>query len=585
MLHLLAAALFVWVLTSVMRNRMVEDAQDRMSAVALTLRQHIAELPGGLHDRSLITHLKQLGTDTGCRFTLIDDDGNVVADSETGNMDIGPHGNRPEIRQARTDGTGFAERYSTTLELPMMYIAIPAAPPRSGNLSDLAATQQPSGFIRVAVTRASINAAVTSLQRYAWSFALAVGLLTGLLMAVFSARAMKPLSLFASAARSIGVGRYDQVPRLQGRNDEWEQLSDAFRQMETELKRRENSLAEYTERLEAALSSMIEGVLSLDPQGIVQMANGAAGELLGTGSNLIGKRLVDHVRIPELSLAIDRTKRERTFTRTEFHTRTDPRRTLSARVAILNDAAESGVALVLQDVTELRQLETMRRDFVANVSHELKTPLAAITAYAETLRMGAIHDQQKNLQFVEQIEIQAAGLNRQIQDLLELARIESNRADFHIEPVHVNRSCQACVTALESVAAKQNVSLRLVPGPEPLVARADAQSVLTIVNNLVTNAIHYTQAGGSVTVSTMADAATVVIRVEDTGIGIAPEHQARVFERFYRVDRARSRDRGGTGLGLSIVKHLAMAFGGSIHLESRIGRGSSFEVRLPEAKV
>ncbi len=582
-LHLIAAALFVWVLTTVIRNRMIADTRERLSAVAMTLRQHVSELPAGLNDQSLVEHLRQLGADTECRFTLIANNGTVVVDSETGTTDIGPHGNRSEIRKARSDGIGFSERYSETLDVPMMYIAIPLQHTRSDNASASSDNQQPSGFVRVAVPASSINSAVGSLQRYAWSFALVVSLLTGFLMAMFSARAMQPLSQFATAARSIGTGRYDHVPRMHGRNDEWEQLSDAFQQMQTELKRRENRLAEYTERLEAALSSMIEGVLSLDPDGVVQMANGAARELLGTNSDLIGKRLVDHVRIPELSAAIDQTRRDRTFSRTEFHTRSDPRKTLSARVAILNDEPDSGVALVLHDVTELRQLETMRSDFVANVSHELKTPLAAIAAYAETLRMGAIHDQGKNLQFVEQIEIQAASLNRQIQDLLELARIESNRAVFHIEPVPVNKVCESCVAGLESVAAKQNVSLTLQAGPEPLHARADAESVQTIVNNLVTNAIHYTQAGGEISISTILNNSTVVIRVRDTGIGIAPEHQSRVFERFYRVDRARSRDKGGTGLGLSIVKHLAMAFGGSVHLESRIGKGSTFEVRLPKA--
>ena len=240
---------------------------------------------------------------------------------------------------------------------------------------------------------------------------------------------------------------------------------------------------------------------------------------------------------------------------------------------------------MLRDVTDLHALENMRRDFVANVSHELKTPLASIKAYAETLRLGAIHDKSKNLQFVGQIETQAELLNLQIQDLLEIARVESGSSAFNIEDIDINYLCRRSAEDLQAQADQRNVKLLLDVDQHPVIAKAEATGVTTILNNLISNAIHYTSAEGQVTVRTRLNGDRVLIEVTDTGIGISPEQQARVFERFYRVDKARSRDEGGTGLGLAIVKHLTQAFDGQLELESQIGKGSTFRVFLPAGQI
>ncbi|HMP78952.1 MAG TPA: ATP-binding protein, partial [Pirellulaceae bacterium] len=244
---------------------------------------------------------------------------------------------------------------------------------------------------------------------------------------------------------------------------------------------------------------------------------------------------------------------------------------------------QPGVAIVLHDVTELRQLEAVRRDFVANVSHELKTPLASIKAYAETLRLGALYDQDKNQEFLQQIEHQAQLLDAQIHDLLRLAKVESGQAVFDIANLAVFPLCQHAVHTHAAEARARGVSLILEKIPEELKVKADADGVTTILNNLITNAIRYTPSGGTVRVSAKAQEDAVMLEVHDTGIGIAPEHQRRIFERFYRVDRARSREAGGTGLGLSIVKHLCQSLGGSVHLTSQPGKGSTFRVQLPLA--
>lgn len=580
-LHLLTVCVFVLVLTRIVRNQMIRDTQSRMSAMTTMLAEHVNQLEDGLNNPNLADQLKRMGDQTSMRITVITADGIVVADSITGTRDIGPHGTREEVLLAKSEGIGFSQRYSSTLDEPMMYFARDYEPTNPDH---------DRGFVRVAIPSVSIRSAVGSIQSYVWLFAIALSALAAFLMALFSARILEPLNRFSQAARRIGVGQYDTAPVVMDRNDEWGEMGEAFQQMQSELTRREDRLIENSQRLEAVLSSMIEGVIAIDSAGEVMLANGAACRMLGLSKpELVGRTLLEIVRIPELRNAVVKTQTDRTFSKTEFNTLakpladtlTEPQRTLSARVSLMTDKDESGAAIVLHDVTELRQLETMRQDFVANVSHELKTPLSSIKAYAETLRLGALHDNEKNMQFVEQIETQAEMLNLQIQDLLQLARVESGEKTFSIGDIDINEVCRSLHEQFASTAKARELELLLeLKEPAPL-ARADRGAIETIVKNLIVNAIHYTPSGGSVTISTSRNDQSSLIQVTDTGIGIASDQQARVFERFYRVDKARSRDIGGTGLGLSIVKHLCQAFGGSIHLESQLGKGSQFVVDLP----
>ena len=461
----------------------------------------------------------------------------------------------------------------------MMYLAIP----------HVTGEQNAVGHIRVATPSDPINGAIRSSQMYFWLFAIIIGVSTAFLMTVFATNIMKPLSIFSDAARRIGVGQYDLYPALLDRNDEWRSLADAFRNMQTELANREQRIVKNRDRLQAVLSSMIEGVVAIESHHKVLIANHAARRMLGMNeAELIGRNFLEIVRNPELSAAVEKTQTGRTFSKTDFQIVTDTsRRTISARVSVLPNEAQSddqkpGVVIVLHDITELRQLENMRRDFVANVSHELKTPLASIKAYAETLRLGALNDKTRNIQFVEQIESQADFLNQQIQDLLQLARVESGNEVWDISPVDLNEACGNCKARFKELAQNRKIELNLQLSDAQPHARADAEGLATILNNLVTNALNYTPEGGTVTVATDYRGNSAVIEITDTGIGIAPEHHARIFERFYRVDKARSRDKGGTGLGLSIVKHLVQSFGGGVELKSEVGQGTTFRIQLPK---
>lgn len=578
-LHLLAVGVFVFALSRIAREQMILAAQSKMGAMTLLLAEHIGELENGIDTDSLPDYIKRIGGKSQTRVTLIRFDGVVVCDSITGQRDIGPHGTRPEVLMARDDGIGFSERFSATLEKPMMYFA------RRIGASD----EDSCGYVRVATPAAIINSSIGSIQRYVWLSAISLGALTALLMSFFSRKYMRPLELFAAAARRIGVGDFQASINLTRQADEWGELGDAFEGMKNELIVREERLVENNRYLDSVLSSMKEGVIALQPDGKVVFANGAACKMLELmRPEIVDKQLFEIVRIPELITTVEKTQASHKFSKTEFNTLSKPQKTLRARVSVLADENQPGVVVVLNDVTALRQLETMRRDFAANVSHELKTPLASIKAYAETLRMGAINDKEKGLDFVKEIEFHAELLNQQIQELLLLAKVESGQRAFSITNVDLNEVCHFTVEHFAKLAQDRGLNLGLdLSRPAP-IAHADAAAIKTMVDNLFVNAIHYTPEGGTVTLATGVISSEgedeAIIRVTDTGIGIAEDQQTRVFERFYRVDKSRSRDMGGTGLGLAIVKHLSQSFGGSVHLQSQPGKGSQFEIRLPAAK-
>ena len=585
-LQLLATLLFVWVLARVARTQMMGSAQEKMKVMAMMLREQINQSDRGIHEPALVDHIRALGKETSYRFTLLSDEGTVVADSQTGEGQgsAGSQVRRPEIVSAKASGVGFAKRHSESLDLPMLYLAVPV---KDNESSASESATENTGLVRVAIPSGSIDTSIDSLQKFTTLFVVGLSTLTGILMLWFSTRTMRPLSEFAEAARNVEKGSYDRISSgLNRRDDEWGELADAFSQMQRVLSQRELGLKENSSRLEAVLSSMIEGVIALDSSGEVTMANNAACQMFSLiKPELIGRKLINIVRFPELIEAIETTLFNDVFSNTEFTTVGDTRKTIRAQVSVLDVGDEKpGAAIVLHDVTELRQLETLRQDFVANVSHELKTPLASIRAYAETLKLGALNDPKNSLRFVERIEAQADILNQQIQDLIQLARVESAQTAFEIVRINLRKLCLDCVNTFATEADSLKVKLTLQENDEELFIDADHKAIRTIVNNLISNALHYTPERGSVTVMLSQTDRLATIEVVDTGIGISAEHQSRIFERFYRVDKARSRDMGGTGLGLAIVKHLAQAFEGNVELSSSEGEGSTFSIHFPLAK-
>lgn len=401
----------------------------------------------------------------------------------------------------------------------------------------------------------------------------------------------RPLARLTHDAEQLAAGGRD-LPYDIARNDEIGLLRRAFENIHRSSTSRMEELADSKDRLAAVLGSMNEGVIAVDHDDRVLFANEASGELLGMSQDdPRGRFLIDVARFIPISDAV-RTARQTQLTQEgEFRLprggrvlsfRASPTQASPALDAMDDqDHIAGNVVVVLRDVTELRRLENMRSEFVANVSHELKTPLAAIQAYTETLQLGAIHDSDNNLMFLDRIEEQAERLHQLILDLLQLARIESAPDVYDITDINVVDSVQQAIADYKAGFEANEIEVVVENVADPLIAQADREGLRTVLDNLIGNAIKYTPRGGTVTVRTQHDDGDILIEVLDTGIGIPAEHQQRVFERFHRVDKARSRDQGGTGLGLSIVKHLVQVFGGSVGVESQPNRGSRFFVRLP----
>jgi two-component system, OmpR family, phosphate regulon sensor histidine kinase PhoR len=395
----------------------------------------------------------------------------------------------------------------------------------------------------------------------------------------------------ADAATAVAAGNLD-VEVSEDRGDEFGRLSQRFNEMAAAVKERfdqqairARELEEREEFLQAVLATMVEAVVAVDGNQRILFANRASRRLLGLKQQeLVGRPIWEAARSPVLQNTLEKVLTENAEQQIEFQL---PRTKSVVILAAgrLPGNPPPGAVLVLHDVTELRRLESLRRDFVSNVSHELKTPLTAIQAYADTLLEGGLDDPAHNREFVRRIGEAAERLHALIQNVLSLARIEAEEQVFELRPVSLRETADLCVREHAAVAEAKSLRLTVEHADADLHVIADEEGLRTILDNLLDNAINYTPAGGSVTLRYRDAGDAVQIEVADTGIGIPREHRDRIFERFYRVDRARSRELGGTGLGLSIVKHLALAYDGSVSVDSTPGRGSTFTVRLPKANT
>ena len=417
----------------------------------------------------------------------------------------------------------------------------------------------------------------------AWCGLMVVGLL---LATRLTQRWMALVTELTIATRLMSHGQKpDRIPV--DSDDELGQLSQAFNEMaqsvesrRTASQRVQQTVARDNEQLATVLEAMVEGVIAVDHEERILLANMAAIRLLDLKSfQVVNRRIWEVIRSPQLNDLIRRTVAGAVQQRMEFEVPWT-QSTVAVVASRLPGDPCPGAVLVLHDITDLRRLERLRREFVSNVSHELKTPLAAITAYAETLLDGALEDPKVSQTFVGRIAEQSERLNSLILDLLELARLESGEHMFVVDAVEVEEVVRQSIEAHQAIAQAKQVTLKSTTTEFNLWAEADAEGLRTILDNLIGNAINYTRAEGEIAIRSRRHDEWISIEVKDNGVGIAKEFQSRIFERFFRVDRARSREVGGTGLGLSIVKHLCQLFGGSIKVSSQVGQGSTFIVQL-----
>ncbi len=383
-------------------------------------------------------------------------------------------------------------------------------------------------------------------------------------------------------------------PALRTAHGPLDRLVKSFNEAAAQIQADTARLNRDHQQLLVVLGAMAEAVIAVDQRGRLLFANASANGLFGLDAASVGRLVPELIRSPQVQEAVEATlelgspeayQGELSFPVRDSSTRAN--RFLSVRGNPLPGDPSPGAVFVFHDVTELRRLERMRQDFVANASHELKTPLASIKAYTETLLDWALHDDTVNQRFLERIDEQVERLNQLILDLLSLARIESGQEIFEHQPLALVPVLGACVEAHRGRAEAKSLDLTYEPAGLDLdtLVLADEEALRQIFDNLIDNAIKYTPESGSVSVCCYADHNEVSVEVADTGIGIPRDDLPRIFERFYRVDKARSRELGGTGLGLSIVKHLVQSIGGQIDVASRVGSGSRFTVHLPRGPI
>lgn len=415
----------------------------------------------------------------------------------------------------------------------------------------------------------------------------AAAVLAVVLSFILSARLVRrwgrPLRALLGGAAKLGEGNSGQRVFSEGQ-DEIGELVSAFNQMSEQLDARIARLEEDRQQLRTILSGMVEGVVALDSDQRILYANERATQLLGLPVQApVGRRLWEVVRQRPLLDVVQRALDNSEPQREELGWSGPSVRSLTVHAARLPGLPPRGAVLVLHDTTELRRLERLRQEFVANVSHELKTPLSIIQACVETLLDGAMDDPHHRRQFLEQLDTQSNRLHALILDLLSLARIESGEELFEFQTISVCEVVQMCMERHRPLAESKEQTIEMEPpaGDEELAVWADEEALEQILDNLLDNAVKYTPQGGRVSVRWRREGEQVCLEVTDTGIGIPESDLPRIFERFYRVDKARSRQLGGTGLGLSIVKHLAQAMHGSVRAVSRPGQGTTFTVCLP----
>lgn len=394
---------------------------------------------------------------------------------------------------------------------------------------------------------------------------------------------VRPLIELGQATRAIAAGEYaDRVPVRS--DDELGALARSLNEISSDLGASLSQIREQGERQAAVLAGMTEGVVAVDVSERVLFANKAAGKLFGfVPPGVEGRPLLEVIRNHALHQAVAQVLSSRKSQVIEVEWQIDNPRVLAMQITSLPGKRGVGAVIVVHDNTELRRLETIRQEFIANVSHELKTPLSSIMAYTETLQCGAIDDRDNRDEFLRRIAEQGDRLNNLIQDMLSLARIETAQQQFEIIPVDLVQVIDRCLNDYTPQAAAKHIELAVDRQSPRLCVQADEEGLRVICGNLIDNAVKYTQEGGRVQLSWRAEGEFARLEVADNGPGIPRGDAARVFERFYRVDKARSRELGSTGLGLSIVKHLVQSFGGTVGVESQPGQGSRFWVELPLA--
>jgi two-component system, OmpR family, phosphate regulon sensor histidine kinase PhoR len=564
----------------VLRREYLQSANEKLSSL-LKLAQ---ARPPRTDDLAQLQSWAEWMAQSGVRVTVIDGDGRVLAETARDPETLENHLDRPEVQQALATGTGESVRHSKTVDQDLVYRALRYQPPEKSPV-----------IIRMALPLREIDSSLAGLRRSLLAMLLAILVLGTMVSLGFSRMFATRVQRLKDFSRRVAGGDFRPLPADEPR-DELAELGEALNETAKQLDLEIRLLSGERNRSSAILRSMVEGVAVIDAQERLVFCNRAFSEILNLDwASSEGRPVIELVRITELLTLIRRALKGEEGLRSDiamgivqqqsFVVTAAPVKALEAGAGGGTGAPgrPSGAVVVLHDVTELRRLERVRQDFVANVSHEFKTPLTAIQGFAETLLAGALDDPNNNRRFLEIIRDHAARLARLTDDLLKLARIEAGKLEIEFSSVGLTELIEGCAETTLLKASRKQISLEINIPPGLPAVRGDASLLRDVLQNLLDNAIQYTPAGGRIQVNARAGAREAVVTVTDTGIGIPLADQERIFERFYRVDAARSREAGGTGLGLSIAKHIVEAHGGRLGVESTVGSGSQFSFSIPVA--
>ncbi|MGD0516701.1 MAG: ATP-binding protein [Thermoguttaceae bacterium] len=579
LIMLVSLTAVAWYASSALRTFYLEQTKAGLEARAL-LVEDLFLLKMAESDFHKIDALcKELGQKSSTRITLILPDGKVAGDSDELPQKMDNHADRPEVTDALAGHTGSSERYSYTLKESRMYVAVP-----------LKQYDKIIGVLRTSISMSVVDQAVAAIQLRIAMGGFMVAILMAAISLWISRRITRPLERLRIGAKRFARGNLTHKLPLTG-SQEISDLAETLNQMAAELDEKINHVVDQRNEREAILSSMIEGVLAVDTQERLIRLNQTAARLIGLDpARAQGRLLQEVVRNLDLQQLVTNVLATQKPQEDEIllHDNGGGERYLHAHGTILRDAQEkeAGALVVLHEVTRLKKLEKVRRDFVANVSHELRTPVTSIKGFVETLLDGAMNNPEELQRFLQIVATQTDRLNAIIEDLLTLSRIEqeTEKAEIILAPGPIKNVLDTAIEVCQMKASDKNIQIEL-NCDETLQAPINPPLLEQAIINLLDNAVKYSPPGQTIHLSANNTDEGVVIQVRDHGCGISREHLPRIFERFYRVDKARSRKLGGTGLGLAIVKHIAQAHGGRASVESTVGEGSVFFIYLPHGSL
>ena len=560
------AAPLLWIFVSgTIESFFVDRLAENLKVQAGMLANELTATGRGANLEDLSKKYKGI---TGARVTIIDTGGRVLGDSEEDPAKMENHRDRPEIKDAVAGGYGRAVRYSHTLKIDMLYVAVAI---RTG--------ERLQGIIRLSFPLLQVEKTMSSIKQEVTAVSLVIFLAAVVLGIMLSKGLARKVAVMAEFTQAVATGDFSRRLREEG-TDEFGVLAANLNSMARQLKDRIDDLTKEKATLEAVLGGMAEGVLVTDNAGNVILANRSLRDSFGIRKeDALGRPFLQVIRNIEISDLIRLAHEKREFVTAEVEVQFPRPLSFSAGCVPLGiGGAFAGAVLVLHDITRLKALERVRRDFVANVTHELKTPVSAIQGFSETLLDGALEDRENARRFLGIIETNARRLSRLIEDLMTISKLELGEVKLDMRPVSLKRVTEEAAALLEPVIAEKAIKVELDISDDIPKALADRDKLYQVVLNILDNAVKYTPRGGSIYVSAKSTEGMVELAVADTGPGIPTEMLPRIGERFFRVDAARSRELGGTGLGLAIVKHIVGAHGGSFTMQNNPLKGARVAV-------